>query len=76
MQKLSATPYRKGQVLHSVFAAALDYYSVFGMDEPTPLQIDALNDDLLMDPEKLIGTYERPGISSVKEDVLRSFPAL
>lgn len=53
-----------------------DYYSVFAIDAPAPLQVEQLLGSELGDPAGLVAEYARPGLAGVQESLLRSFPAL
>jgi len=50
-----------------------DYYSVFGIENPAPIEIaeDLLSPHSL---DKLAATYQRPGLDDLKEKLSKSFP--
>mgnify|MGYP007117021097 FL=1 len=49
-----------------------DYYSAFGLAEPTPLDARLLRGN--ESPESLVGDYRRPDVDSRCAELLRSFP--
>ena len=53
-----------------------DYYSAFGLDEPPALQASVLSGPGPVDPETLIGEYQRPGLAEIQMQLVKAFPAL
>jgi len=52
----------------------VDYYSAFGLDEPSPLAAEMLPGLMAMDPAEWIGDYRRPGLESLQDNLVRAFP--
>lgn len=50
----------------------LDYYSVFGGDEKTPVRVST--NETLQSLLERIGPYERPGLEQIQRNLVRSFP--
>lgn len=52
----------------------IDYYSAFGLDEPSPLLPEVLSGLVGVGPEVLIGDYHRPGLAQLQDGLIQAFP--
>lgn len=54
----------------------VDYYSAFALDEPQPLAREMLGQLAQHDPGELIGDYQRPGLASLQDGLIKAFPCI
>lgn len=52
----------------------VDYYSAFGLDEPTPLLADDTASMKSLEPAELVGDYARPGLEALQSRLIEAFP--
>lgn len=53
-----------------------DYYSAFSLDEPQPIEPQAMLDLTANSVEQLIGNYQRPGLTRIIEKLINKFPKI